>query len=249
MIADIWTMIWKESRQVLGQSGRKRSTALGFFIMVVYGVILPWQVGIGWVTTPIPLVFWTIIPVLFAVAMGADSIAGERERHTLETLLASRLSDRAILLGKIGAIVSHAWLVTQIVMLIALVSSNIRFWEGQVMFYRAEAMLSGLGLSLLVASLVSTVGALISLRASSVKQAQQTFGLAVFVLAWAPILALQVLPDKWKTHLGQTLKVLVESGADLTQPILIVAAALVVLTAGFLVVAMSRFQRARLLLD
>jgi ABC-2 type transport system permease protein len=232
MIADIWTMIWKESREVLGQSGRKRSTALGFFIMVVYGVILPWQVGIGWVTTPI-----------------ADSIAGERERHTLETLLASRLSDRAILLGKIGAIVSHAWIVTQIVMLIALVSSNIRFWEGQVSFYRAEVMLSGLGLSLLAASLVSTVGVLISLPASSVKQAQQTFGLAVFVLAWAPILALQVLPDEWRTHLRQMLKVLVESGADLTQPILIIAAAVVVLTAGFLVVAMYRFQRAQLLLD
>jgi hypothetical protein len=90
---------------------------------------------------------------------------------------------------------------------------------------------------------------MLSLPASSVKQAQQTFGLAVFVLAWAPILALQVLPDEWRTHLRQMLKVLVESGADLTQPILIIAAAVVVLTAGFLVVAMYRFQRAQLLLD
>ena len=38
-----------------------------------------------------------------------DAIAGERERHTLETLLASRMPDRAILLGKVIAIVLYAW--------------------------------------------------------------------------------------------------------------------------------------------
>jgi ABC-type uncharacterized transport system permease subunit len=110
-------------------------------------------------------------------------------------------------------------------------------------------MLSGLGLSLLATSLVSTVGILISLRVNSVKQAQQTLGLAVFTLAWVPILALQVLPDEWKTHLAQISKVFLASGADLTAVILIVAAALVGLTAGFLAVAMSRIQRTRLILD
>ncbi|MEA3439459.1 MAG: ABC transporter permease subunit [Chloroflexota bacterium] len=250
MIADICTMIWKECREVLRLSGSKRSTALKFLIlMVIYGVIFPWQAGIAWVTTPISLVFWAMVPVLLVVTMVADSFAGERERHTLETLLATRLSDRAILFGKIGAIVCHTWVVTQIVMIIVLVPINIRFWEGRISFYSADVMLSGLGLSLLVASLVSTVGVLISLRANSVKQAQQTLGLAVFTLAWGPILALLVLPDEWKTHLGQILKVFLASGADLTQVILIVAAALVVLTAVFLAIAMSRFQRASLILD
>ena len=49
----------------------------------------------------------------------------ERERHTLETLLSTRLSDHTILLGKIGATVSYAWGMTQIVLLIALVPVNI----------------------------------------------------------------------------------------------------------------------------
>ena len=39
----------------------------------------------------------------------ADSFAGERERHTLETLLASRLPDRAILAGKLLVPVAVAW--------------------------------------------------------------------------------------------------------------------------------------------
>ncbi len=250
MIIDILTMIWKEYREVMRQSGSKRSTALRFLIvMVTMSVILPWQAGIAWVTTPVSLGFWILIPVILVTTMVADSFAGERERHTLETLLASRLSDGVILFGKIGAIVSYTWVVTQIIMHIALVPINIRFWEGRIIFYRADAMLIGLGLSLLSASLVSTVGVLISLRASSVKQAAQTLGLAVFILAWGPILALQVLPDEWKTRLGQALKVYMVPGADLTQAIFTIAAALVVVNAGFLIAAMIRFQRARLILD
>ncbi len=41
--------------------------------------------------------------------MITDSIAGERERQTLETLLASRLPDRAIVLGKIIAVTLFGW--------------------------------------------------------------------------------------------------------------------------------------------
>lgn len=125
----------------------------------------------------------------------------------------------------------------------------IRFWDRQVLFYRADAAFIGLGLSLLSASLVSTVGVLISLRASSVKQVAQTLGLAVFVLTWGPMLAVQILPDEWKMQLGQVLMAFIAPGADLTQAILIIAAALVVVNAGFIIAAMIRFQRARLILD
>lgn len=52
-----------------------------------------------------------------------------------------------------------------------------------------------------------------------------------------------------ETHLGQMLKVFIESGADLIPVILIIAAALVVLNTGFLAAAMARFQRTRLILD
>ena len=250
MITDILTMIWKEYREGLRQNGSKRSNTLRLFMaMVTVGVILPWQAGIAWVTTPVNLVFWVMIPVILASMMVPDSFAGERERHTLETLLANRLSDRVILFGKIGAIVSQTWVVTQIVMHIALIPINIRFWEGRILFYRTDVMLSGLVLSLLVVGLVSTVGVLISLRASSVKQAHQTLGLAVFILAYGPILALQVLPDEWRTRLGQALKVFMAPGADLTQVIFKIAAVLVVVNIGFLIAAMLRFQRARLILD
>lgn len=49
-------------------------------------------------------------PLVLTLTMVADSFAGERERHALETLLASRLSDRAILLGEAAALTSYGWL-------------------------------------------------------------------------------------------------------------------------------------------
>ena len=250
MITDIRSVMWKEWREILRQSGSKRSTAgASVLMMAIMGIFMPWQAGIEWLTTPASLGLWVVIPVLLIATAVADSFAGERERRTLETLLATRLSDRAILFGKIGATVSYAWVMAQVVLLIALVVVNVRFWDGQLLLYRADVALGGLGLSFLMASLMSTIGILVSLRANSVKQAQQTLGLAVFILAWAPILALQLLPAEWEARLGQALKAFLASGADWTQAILIVAAALAVLTAGFLAVAMARFQRPRLILD
>ena len=65
--------------------------------------------------------------------MIADSFAGERERHTLETLLASRLSDRAILFGKIAACIAYGWLMAMLCVLVGTITENVSHWEGQVL--------------------------------------------------------------------------------------------------------------------
>jgi ABC-type Na+ efflux pump permease subunit len=72
--------------------------------------------------------------------MITDSIAGERERQTLETLLASRLPDRAILLGKVAAITLLGWLLLALGALPGIlhqaltpdgaVASRLRSWRG-----------------------------------------------------------------------------------------------------------------------
>ena len=72
-------------------------------MIAVFGVFLPLQNGASWVTSPITMVYWAWMPLMLVTGVIADSFAGERERHTLETLLASRLPDRAILLGKVAA--------------------------------------------------------------------------------------------------------------------------------------------------
>jgi ABC-type Na+ efflux pump permease subunit len=82
---------------------------------------------------------------VFAVA--PDTFAGERERHTLETLLASRLSDQAILIGKLAACTSYGWLLTIITIVVGVITINAANWSGHVLFYRSAT--SWLGIILL----------------------------------------------------------------------------------------------------
>jgi len=64
-------------------------------MLVVFGILLPAQNGITWLTSPC---CWP--PGRGSVdargRRGRRFVRGERERHTLETLLASRLPDEAI---------------------------------------------------------------------------------------------------------------------------------------------------------
>ena len=107
MIADVLTVAWKEWRELLQLGGSHRGGRFSLVILVlVFGVFLPFQSGAEWVESPATVFYWGWVPLMLVSGAVADSFAGERERHTLETLLASRLPDRAILLGKMAAAVA-----------------------------------------------------------------------------------------------------------------------------------------------
>jgi ABC-2 type transport system permease protein len=94
------------------------------------------------------------------------------------------------------------------------------------------------------AGLAASAGVLISLRASSVRQAQQTMSIAIMLLLFVPIYGVQALPVDWKTRL---VDIFLKLGS--MQLLLLVMAALAVLDAVLLIAAMARFKRARLILD
>ncbi len=100
-MSDILTMLWKESKDVLFQGGW-RSLIRPLIVIGIMGIYLPLQFGPQWVDlTPLGMLLLLWIPFFVIISFIGDVIAGERERHTLETLLASRMPDRAILLGKV----------------------------------------------------------------------------------------------------------------------------------------------------
>ncbi len=72
-------------------------------VVLLCGVFVPARSTNIW-TSPTDLVMlYAIFPSIVAALFAADSFAGERERNTLETLLATPISDRAIYLGKVLA--------------------------------------------------------------------------------------------------------------------------------------------------
>lgn len=249
MMADILTVMWKEWRETVRQYGSKGSTRWSLvFTMVLFGVVFPLQSGREWVTEGGAVLLWVLGPLFLLASTIADSFAGERERQTLETLLASRLPDNAILFGKMATPLLWTWAFTQVVMLIALVPVNIiAFGQGELLLYSSQTVLAGMGLSLLVGGFIASVGTLVSLRASTVRQAQQTLGLGIFGLFLVPfalILVLRVVPEQ----MAENILGMVEAGS-LAPFVLGFAGMLALLDLGLLALAMARFCRARLILD
>jgi len=248
MIADILTVMWKERKGLLRSQGSRTRAVLGFLIpMAMLGIYLPLQIGRALVEGPWSLLASVFIPMMLVGMMIPESFAGERERHTLETLLASRLTDRAILFGKVAVAVGYAWGITMMLLLVSLVMVNVIHWDGQVLLFTPLMTLANVAISLLLASLVAGLGVLISLRAATVQEAQQSLMTATLfplvLLQMIPLLLLNVVPD------GRALlKELVEA-ANPAQIILIVMAVLVVLDLALLVMAMVRFKRTRLIMD
>lgn len=245
MIADIGTVMWKEWRELLRQRESMRGGVLRLLIFTgVFGVFLPLQMGRDWVESPRMLMLWGWVPLFLVTSVVADSFAGERERHTLETLLASRLSDRAILFGKLSAALSYGFGLALLGVILGPVTVNLRHGHNGLLLYSPLIAVSIIGLMFLGAALAASAGVLVSLRAASVRQAQQTMSIAIMLLLFVPIYGIQALPENWKMAMTR-----VFMNANATQLIFIAMAVLVVIDAVLLVAAMARFKRSRLILD
>jgi ABC-2 type transport system permease protein len=255
MIADIWTVMVKEWREYLagsstgGGSGRGRGVIGLLLIIGVVSILLPLELGHALLTSAVPVIVDGLyLPLIILLNIIADSFAGERERHTLETLLASRLSDRAILFGKIGAAVAFGWVLAMIAALVQAVVANLSPKHAAagagLAFYPAGSVVVIVVLGLLTALLASSAGCLVSLRATTTRQAQVNLGVGFMVLIFVPFIAFQVLPRQMQTAILAAF-----NSASPTQIVLIFAGALLVVDLVLLLIAMARFQRTRLILS
>jgi len=245
---DILTVMWKEWKELFTERETVRGTLaslLGPLIMMaVMGVVAPWLVGLAWVETPLSLATALFVSLMFG-GMTAGSIAGERERHTLEALLASRLSDQAILFGKVAIAVCFASGSALATVLLGLVTVNIKHWGSGLHLYRPIVIVADLIASLLMATLSAAMGVFVSLRAATVRQAEQNMMALLaggsILLVMAPILALKAIPGL-EARFAEFL-----ASLDVTQLTLVLLFLLIALDVGFLVAAMRRFQRAKLI--
>ena len=245
MIRDVLTVAWKEWRELLQLGGSFRGGRLSLVILLgVFGVFLPLQSGADWVRSPATVFYWGWVPLMLVGGAVADSFAGERERHTLETLLASRLPDAAILVGKMLAAVSYGWGLVLAMLVLSLVTVNVTAGAGTPLLFPWRFAVGAPLLALLGSALAASAGVLVSLRAPTVRQAAQTLNVGILLLIFLPVLGLQALPESWK---AQASAWVLSVGAD--GLLWSVAAALAVLDLALTAAALARFRRARLVLD
>jgi len=202
MIGDVLTVMRKEWKEIMAMGGAQRGRFQLLVFIGIMGVFLPLQIGEQWVTSPLVIGTWGWVPVVLVGTVIADSFAGERERHTLETLLASRLTDSAILFGKMAAAVAYGWGLTLAGLLIGWITVNIANRGGGLLLYSPTTAIGALVLSFFGALLASAGGVLVSLRAPTVRQAQQTLSIATMVIFFVPLFGVQGLPDDVKQRLA-----------------------------------------------
>lgn len=194
MVQDIQTVVWKELKELWLASLSKGSMIRTLLWVGIFGAMLPAQHGVSWLSSPLTLYFWVWFPMLFVSAAVTGAFAREREHHTLETLLATRLPDAAILLGKMLAGVLYGWGLDVVCVVLGWVVANVVSGTGGVHFYDLSLLVGGLVTSFLGAGLVSGVGVLISMDAPTFQSAARGITIVVLLL-FVPVLALDYLPE------------------------------------------------------
>ena len=232
--SDVWTVMRKEWMESIATPGCMIQPLV---VVIIFGVFTPLLAGRLWLDYPIVQWLWSWLPLVMSAGMVADTFAGERERDTLEALLASRLPDRAIVLGKVAAVAAYGWSVTLICWLAGWVTVRLAFDAAYASAVPNPSfvLVWPFVLSGLAAWLVACVGVLISLRAQSVRQAQQLMSVAMLgALLLVGLLAAELL------NLGM--------GDQAVVVLTGIAAALALFDAVLLAILLMRTQRSEWLI-
>jgi ABC-2 type transport system permease protein len=245
MIGDVMTVAWKEWREFRDQIFRlKRGGWSALIVVLMLGIFTPLQMGTMWLTSPIMLLYWPLLASGMVSTLIADAFAGERERHTLEGLLATRLPDSAILIGKVTAAILYGLVFTGANILVGYVVLLVSHAEAGFLGVPVKQFSLIILLVTVACATLAGVGVFISLRAATVRQAQQTLGIIMMVLFIGPFLFVQMIGNDTRLRLAGRLTTV---GADR-----ITAWAILVLTAAALLLnllALARFRRGKLVLD
>ncbi|MGF3498324.1 MAG: ABC transporter permease subunit [Candidatus Methanosuratincola sp.] len=132
--------------------------------------------------------FFLIIPIMASSVLASDSFAGEKDRKTLEALLATPLKDVELLLGKMLVSFIPSILVTFAsfaVYCVVVDLASVLHFGGEVLLPNALWMLFIFGVTPLVALAGIGVTVIISLRVKGYREAQQMSAILI-----APVLAL-----------------------------------------------------------
>jgi ABC-2 type transport system permease protein len=207
--------------------------------IALLGIIWPLITGQPWLTLSTgTLLICVIFPFFYILNYVGDAFAGERERHTLETLLASRISDQSILWGKVIATVGYIWGMALIASLLGAVVVNLSIGQGPWMFYTPISHWLGmLVLTMLTCLLSASGGILVSLHSATARQASQMLLLSMLSLLVVIYFLVRAVPVQLIQALGYS------------QIMLIAMLVLAVIDAILLVISMASFRRSRLILN
>ncbi len=187
-----WLMARTEIRMVFKSRQVKMIPAMIVIMTVIFGGVMTFLILSFGLPDPaffnnmmsyIMGVVIIMLPVMLPILIAADSIVGEKERHTLTPLLATPLSDGELLLGKFltalipGLMVAYGNLIlaTAIVNVVILMLAPHMFGAWPDLLSLIQALVMPILFSVLAVGIM----VIISGRANTVYEAYQTGGVLI----------------------------------------------------------------------
>lgn len=251
---DLATVFRKEWTELLFRRGRPSVAVvsglalvllLGAVIPTITGVILPPRARAFLGSTPVDnvLLYMPLMAAFAVLATVIDTVAGERERHTLETLLATPLSERSILFGKMLAVGTWSSFLGVLVAPVGLLTVRILYGAPRTPLPALGLLAAMTLITALAAALMVEIGSLVSMRVATVRQGQQVMS----VLALPLVVAAPLLSTAYR--LGWLRNVLQPFAVHGGAPGLVLLSLFVLgLVLVLLAINMAAFRRSRLLL-
>jgi len=198
---DVIIIFRKEMKEWLRAKGGLASIVFNLLIyMGMFGVVLPLaQVEIWKAPHQLLVFYFFFLPSMVASTTTADAFAGERERKTLETLLSTRLSDRAIFLGKLAAIFVYTATILFAVDLTVLAVVNIADSSPHIFMFPGETLFMLGPLAWIITLFVANLGLFISLKVSSARIAQQIGSFGSLIISLPFLFGVVGLSMSWKS--------------------------------------------------
>jgi len=184
-VRDILTVLRKELDEIFGErSSRRGGLIQAAVVLLVLGLGQPALAAPLWVEgNPLAIAYFGMLPSMVAATIAADAFAGERERKTLETLLATPLSENAILLGKGAASVAFALALSVVCIVCAIATVNLTASRPHL-FLGSPALVAGALFGVLASASLSTgVAILVSMKVPVSRAAQQMTSLLGMVIS------------------------------------------------------------------
>lgn len=200
-MTDTFAVLQKELREQVGERSSRRGGLIQSLVIVsILGIAMPASAAQAWLAeSPLAILYFAMLPAMLAGTVAADAFAGERERKTLETLLATPLSERSILVGKGAAAIAFALTAAAFAFLCAVITVNLTAHPAAIFVPSVRLVAGALGGVLASASLITGVAIVLSMRvpvARSVQQMTAVSGMLLFGAVGAAWSALG-LPLTW----------------------------------------------------
>lgn len=191
-MSDLSAVMWKEWRELRAQADLSPRTLILMLVPLLAIVIAMSAIaGPFLIRSPLAAFVCVFGPIMGMAGTVCEAFAGERERHTLETLLATRLTSEAILMGKILVQVLYGWGIAITLFTLFVLGVNVRT---PGVLPALPGVIVIFVLLPLVLFLVAAAGVLVSLRAPTVRQAQSRLIMSVMTVFVLSAVAINLIP-------------------------------------------------------